>query len=92
MTACGTGPPGKGSGPPVTAARLNAETPTKEPGGLSVGRWSGCPMGCGQYGHEPPCTVGRPLRLSCHACGALDIPARESLDTCRSVCPMQAVA
>ncbi|MGH9249291.1 MAG: hypothetical protein ACRD0W_07235 [Acidimicrobiales bacterium] len=54
--------------------------------------WTGCPMGCGQYGHEPPCTVDRPLRLSCHACGALDWSARESLETCRDVCPMRAVA
>jgi hypothetical protein len=55
-------------------------------------RWTGCPMGCGQYGHQPPCTVGRPLRLSCHACGALDWSARESLHDCSTVCPLQAVA
>jgi hypothetical protein len=100
-----TGPPGEGRAPAGGSTGRGAEVEQQRAAGNRTvaifahtpvttvdPRWTGCPMGCGQYGHEPPCPVGRPLRLSCHACGALDWSARQSLDTCWSVCPMRAVA
>jgi hypothetical protein len=53
-------------------------------------RWTGCPAGCGQYGHE--CGIGEPVVTSCHACGALSVAERDSLPDCSSVCPMRTVA
>ena len=85
-------PADNGALPPQTLARSLWESVPDTPVTTAEPRWTGCPMGCGQYGHEPPCPVGRPLRLSCHACGALDWSTREALDTCCSACPARAVA
>jgi hypothetical protein len=76
--------------PPQTAtATIQAGTvTTAEP------NWTGCPMGCGQYGHGPPCTVGQPLRLvaSCHHCLSLTWDQRQALADCASICPLRTVA
>jgi hypothetical protein len=50
----------------------------------------GCPVGCPLDHHE--CGIGEPVHPSCHACGALSMTERESLETCWSVCRMRQVA
>jgi hypothetical protein len=57
---------------------------------VPVPRWGGCPAGCPPGYHE--CGIGEPVHLSCHACGALSMTERESLETCWSVCRMRQVA
>ena len=53
-------------------------------------RLTGCPAGCPLDRHQ--CGAGEPIRTSCHACGSLDLAARESLADCSTVCPMRTEA
>ena len=98
MTARNLWPPGRRRGRPHhETGHPVADTTTTDgkpmlDGGRDTAdmpRLTGCPCGCS---NPDECILAEPIPTSCHACGALDWPARESLDTCRDICPMRQVA